>query len=66
MGSTRDSGYVNLHFEIRVNKDSTVNETINGYHYLVVTNPNANSDPELFIVQNRCTNENEKLDILIN
>ena len=49
MGSSGDSGHMHLHFEIRKDRTCMVKETIYGYHFLVVTNPNTNYDPEIFI-----------------
>ena len=49
MGSSGDSGHMHVHFEIRKDKASTVKETIYGYHYLCLTTPNTNLDPENYI-----------------
>ena len=50
MGSSGDSGHMHLHFEIRKNKSCMIaTETIYGYHFIKVTSPDTNLDPETFI-----------------
>lgn len=50
MGSSGDSGHMHLHFEIRKNKSCMIaTETIYGYHYIKVTSPDTNLDPEAYI-----------------
>lgn len=50
MGSSGDSGHMHLHFEIRKNKSCMIaTETIYGYHYIKVTSPDTNLDPEIYI-----------------
>ena len=49
MGSSGDSGHMNVHFEIRKDIASTIKENGEGAHYLAIANPNTNVDPEQFI-----------------
>lgn len=50
MGSSGDSGHMHLHFEIRKNRNCMIaTETIYGYHYIKVTSPDTNLDPEVYI-----------------
>lgn len=49
MGSSGDSGHMNLHFEIRKSKEVTLSEDENGNHYLILTNSSTNLDPEKYI-----------------
>ena len=49
MGSSGDSGHMNLHFEIRKQKDLTLVENENQNHFLIIANSNTNVDPENYI-----------------